>query len=613
MDAASKPLLKETLDACVRVFVIISIFGLCINLLMLTAPIYMMQVFDRVITSRSTDTLVMLMMIAGIALLTMAVLEGVRGFILVRLSSWLDRRLSGQTLIATISETFKSDKSPSIQTLRDLGTFRSFLAGPSMFPILDAPFAPIFLAVMFLLHPLLGIISLIGACLLFGLALANEKATRKLLASAGQQSMVAMSQAEAAARNADVIEAMGMMPQMIARWDAKNSDSLDLQAKASDRGSIISSISKFIRLSLQIGVTSTGAWLVIAGDMSPGSMIAASIIMGRALAPVEQAIGSWKGFLGARAAYGRLKNALDVQSETTDSMPLPRPDGNIEVEGLSYIHPSAADPILRNVKFEIKAGETLGIIGPSAAGKSTLARLLVGNLVPSAGHVRLDNMDIAQWAANDRGKYVGYLPQDIELFSGTVQENIARMSQGDPEQVITAAKKAGVHELVLRMDNGYDSEIGESGARISGGQRQRIGLARAVYGDPCLLILDEPYANLDTEGDKALMATMAALKAEGTTIIIIAHRPSILRNVDRILLLQEGQVAAFGPRDEILNKMLGGKNVAGNPLSFPDPPPRPAQKAVKHPRAAKSKVRQGRPQDKAPSTPEISSQKEGGY
>jgi len=562
-------LLQETLSKAKRVFVVIALFGLCINLLMLTAPLYMMQVFDRVITSRNTDTLIMLMIIAGIALLTMSVLEAVRTYVLVRLSGWLDRKLGGSALTSSIFATLHRGEDANVQGLRDLGTFRSFLTGAGIFPILDAPFAPIFLGIMFMLHPLLGGMALGGAGILFSLALVNEIATRKPLAKSSQHSIVAISQAEAAARNADVVEAMGMLPNLIARWDKANSEALELQAQASDRGGLITSLSKFFRMALQIGVSSAGAWLVIQGDMSPGSMIAGSIIMGRALSPVEQAIGTWKGFVGARAAYGRLKARIASTEFDAQTMPLPRPNGAIDVENVSYVHPGSAAPVLRSVSFAIKPGEIVGLIGPTAAGKSTLARILVGNLYPRSGHARLDNMDVSEWPAADRGQYVGYLPQDVELFSGTVRENIARMGEGDPDIVIAAAQKAGVHEMILRMEKGYETEIGDAGAALSGGQRQRIALARAIYGSPCLLVLDEPNANLDSDGESALMQAMDTLAGEGMTIIVVAHRPNILRYADKIVVLRNGMVDDFGYRDEILEKLQGPQKMAlGGPKPF---------------------------------------------
>ncbi len=558
-------LLQDTLSKCKRVFVVIALFGLGINLLMLTAPLFMMQVFDRVITSRNTDTLVMLVLIAALALVTMAALESIRTFVLVRLSGWLDRRLGGGALKNSILTPLKTGVNPSIQGLRDLSHFRSFLTGPGIFPILDAPFAPLFLFIMFLLHPMLGGIALGGAVILFFLALLNEIATRRLLAQANHNTMVAMNHAEAAARNADVVEAMGMMPNLLGKWRKSNLEALKQQAQASDRGGIISSLSKFTRSVLQIAVSSAGAWLVIAGDMSPGSMIAGSIIMGRALAPVEQAIGSWKGFLNARAAYTRLKSRLSEEQLSEQNMPLPRPAGAIDVEAVSYVHPGSAEPVLRNVSFKINPGEAIGLIGPTAAGKSTLARILVGNIMPKSGHARLDNMDVAEWPADDRGKYIGYLPQDIELFSGTIRENIARMGEGDPDEVIAAAERAGVHDMILRLEKGYETEIGDGGAALSGGQRQRIALARAVYNNPSFLVLDEPNASLDSVGESALMQAMRSLREQGMTVIVIAHRPNILKHVDKIVVLRNGMVDDFGWRDDILEKLQGSQKAISPP------------------------------------------------
>ncbi len=563
------PQLQEVVAACGKTFIAVAAFGLCINLLMLTAPLFMLQVFDRVITSRNTDTLVMLMIVAVVALLTLALLEAVRSFTLVRISNWLDRRLGGITLSGSIVATINSGKDPSVQALRDLTTFRTFLSGPSIFPIMDAPFAPIFLAVMFMLHPILGVIALIGAIVLFSLAVVNELATRQLLMQAGGRSIAAMNQAEAAARNADVIEAMGMMPQLIKRWHAGNAEALSLQAQASDRSGLVSSITKFLRMCLQIAVMSAGAWLVIKGEMTPGSMIAGSIIMGRALAPVEQAIGTWKSLLSARAAYGRLKAHLNATPARGEAMPLPAPEGKVEVEGVAYVHGQASDPIFKGVSFALKPGETLGLIGPTAAGKTTLAKLLVGNFVPRAGTVRLDAMDVFAWQADDRGKHIGYLPQDVELFSGTIKDNIARMGQGDPEAVVTAAKRAGVHEMVLRMENGYDTEIGTGGTALSGGQRQRIALARALFGEPRFLVFDEPNANLDSAGEEALLNAIKTLKEERRTVVIIAHRPNLLLHVDKVLILRGGGVAAFGPRDEVLEKLRGAEDANSLPPGGP--------------------------------------------
>ena len=557
MRGPSNPQLNEALGACRGGFLAVVAFSLGINVLMLTAPLFMLQVFDRVLSSRSTDTLVMLMLVAGFALMALAALDAIRATVLIRLSTWLDARISGSVLAGSVLATLRNAIDPSVQALRDLATFRTFLSGPGIFPVLDAPWTPIFLGVIFMLHPLLGWLSLAGASVLFALALTNELATRNLLAASSVASFKALNRAEAAVRNADVIEAMGMMPQLVRRWHRQNAESLDLQARASSRSTSITSASKFLRLVLQIGILGVGAWLVIESELTPGAMIAASILMGRALAPVEQAIGSWKQMVAARGAYQRMKRQLDETPVRGLGMPLPAPSGHVSVEGLSFVFPGASEPILRNVNFELHAGEALGLIGPTAVGKTTLARLMIGNLAPRTGHVRLDGMDVAEWDSDDMGRHVGYLPQDIELFSGTVRENIARMADGEPDAVIAAARIAGMHEMVLGMAQGYDTEIGEGGTALSGGQRQRIGLARAVYGDPRFVVLDEPNANLDGAGEAALSDAIDTLKERGATIVVIAHRPSVLRQVDKVVVLRDGTVDKFGPREQVIPGVSG--------------------------------------------------------
>jgi ATP-binding cassette subfamily B protein/ATP-binding cassette subfamily C protein len=554
---AKSTLLQETVASFGRAFIVVGLFSLCINLLMLTAPLYMLQVFDRVISSGSTDTLLMLMLVAGIALMTMSALEALRTVAMVRVSSWLDNKLGGTLLLGSLAATLNTRKDPSVQALRDLATVRTFLSGAGVFPIMDAPWTPIFLAVMFMLHPLMGWLSVIGAVFLFGLALANEISTRDLLMKSGGTSVAALRQAESSVRNADVIEAMGMAPSMVRRWATQNAKSLALQAQASLRSGNITAISKLLRMGLQIGIMSLGAWLTIKGELTAGAMIAGSILMGRALAPVEQAIGTWKQLVSARNAYDRVKAQLNSDLIGEPGMPLPAPKGNLSVEGVTFTYGGSKNPVLRNIRFDLAAGETLGLIGPTAVGKTTLARLLVGNLAPNLGHIRLDGMDVSDWNSDDLGKHIGYVPQDVELFFGTVNENIARMQEPDPEAVVAAAKKAGMHDMILHMDKGYDTQIGEGGAALSGGQRQRIALARALYGNPKFMVFDEPNSNLDSDGEKALLDSIRELKDQGATVIVIAHRPSVLQNVDKILVLGNGGVELFGLRDEVFAKLSG--------------------------------------------------------
>ena len=556
--------LKEAIRGCRGAFGAVVVFSLCINLLLLAAPLYMLQIFDRVITSRSIDSLVYLTLIVLLAICALAALEAVRNRVLVRVSTWLDSRLGGAVLANSIVSGGKGTAPQGIQGLRDLSALRSFLTGPAIFPILDAPWTPIFIGVIFLMHPLLGWLALCGAVALFILAIANELATRRLLEIYGAKSIVALRHAEAAVRNANAVAAMGMMPNLVQRWQDSSRDILGTQASASLRAGAIAALSKLIRQSLQIGVLGVGAWLVLGNEITAGVMIAASILMSRALAPVEQAIGSWKSAVATRTAYRRIKRLLAEGARHGPSMSLPAPQGRVRAENLSYAYPGATEPTIRNVDFRLEPGEVLGLIGTTAAGKTTLANLLVGVLGPSAGHVRLDGADVADWDSEDLGPHVGYLPQDVELFSGTVRENIARMGPTDADKVVEAARLADVHEMILALPNGYETEIGEGGMALSGGQRQRIGLARAVFNDPKFVVLDEPNANLDGAGEEALLNVIATLKSRGTTLVVITHRPSLLRNVDTVLVLQQGTVGSVGPTDQIIPAVT-------SPRSTPDP------------------------------------------
>jgi PrtD family type I secretion system ABC transporter len=566
--------LSEALLRCRRGLVAVVFFSFAINMLLLTAPLYMLQVFDRVLTSRSVNTLLYLTLVATFAFLILWGLEIVRGRVMVSLGTWLDRRVGGEVLAASLGARL-GQRTSSIQPVRDIGVVRTFLTGPGIFPILDAPWTPVFLAVVFLLQPILGWIGLFGAVVLFFFALANDLSTRGPLVRAGQISSSAFDEAQAAARNADVIEAMGMMPNVVSRWIQSIDGSLVEQARASRISGLITSSSKFVRQTLQIAILGVGAWLVLGNELSPGGMIAGSILIARALAPVEQAIGSWRGAIGARAAYSRVKRVLALAAQPDAAEPLPEPEGSVSAEGVSFAYPGEKEPFLRNIGFELKPGESLGLIGPTASGKTTLARILVGTLKPQLGHARLDGVDVAEWDARDRGQYVGYLPQDIELFSGSVRENIARLGQGDAEGVYAAARLTGVHEDILALPSGYDTEIGVGGMALSGGQRQRIGFARAVYGDPRLVVLDEPNSNLDVTGEKALLVALTHLREKGSTVVIIAHRPGVLRSVDKILVLRQGSMDMFGPRDEVLTKLGGTKAPASPPKQVGAPQEKP--------------------------------------
>ncbi len=532
-------------------------FSLCINLLMLAAPLYMLQVFDRVISSGNTDTLIYLTVVTLAAILALACLEMVRGRLMVKLGTWLEQRLTEPVFAASVALASQTKDAASVQGLRDVATLRNFLTGPAVFPIMDAPWLPVFLAIIFLLHPTLGWIAAGGALILLALAVINDFISRRALQQSSAASIEGLSQAEAAVRNADVVMAMGLMSNLNRRWATSNGRALGLLAEASNSSGLLSAASKFIRLGLQIAMMGAGAWLVLGSELTPGGMVAGSILLGRALAPVDQAIGSWKGAIAARGAFARIRTLLTAQSLINETMDLPVPEGRLSVENLLYAYSRDFEPVLRGLSFEIKPGEILGVIGPTASGKSTLARLLVGNASPESGHVRIDGADMHSWNRNDRGKYLGYLPQNIELFGGTVSENIARMGEIDPERVVQAARAADVHDIILRLPNGYDTNIGENGAVLSGGQRQRIALARALYCNPRLVVLDEPNSNLDFTGDSALVKAMQQLKQQKSTTVIVTHRPSILKYADKILVLYPGGRYEFGTREKMLTRVAG--------------------------------------------------------
>ncbi|MBX4909211.1 type I secretion system permease/ATPase [Rhizobium bangladeshense] len=528
-----------------------------INVLMLTGALYMLQVYHRVLSSHSLETLAMLSLMAAGALVAMAGLEVVRGRLLAKVGSWMNARLAPVLLTASVEYAASAPGQANARPLRDLDQVRNFFTSPSIFPILDAPWAPLFFAAIFFMHPWLGWLALCGGAVLFALALLNEWLTRKPLTEAAGAQSRAYLQAEAAIRNAEVVQAMGMLKPLLEGWKLQQDEANKGQVVAANRGGIISAIARCHRLALQMGILGLGAYLVLRNEASPGIMVAASILMGRALSPVEQAIGTWKATVGARAAYRRLTAVAGQHPEASPVLALPRPMGRFEADNI-VLSRQGGEHILKGISFHLEPGESMALIGQSAAGKTSLARILAGAWRPSGGRALLDGMDVAQWAAEDRGHHVGYLPQDIELFAGTVSENICRFATISPvvfDKVVKAAQLAGVHDLIKGLPKGYLTEIGESGAVLSGGQRQRIGLARALYGDPALVILDEPNSNLDRDGEEALISALGTIKAAGTTVILIAHRPNIMETVDKILVLNRGQQDLFGPRDYVFNEL----------------------------------------------------------
>jgi PrtD family type I secretion system ABC transporter len=555
--------LNETLKAFRSAFVGAGLFSLFINLLLLTSPVYMLQIYDRVLASRNITTLVVISIAAMGLFLVYSVLETLRSRVLVRIGGSLDRQLNARVFAAIFKGALLRPGMGSGQAIRDLDTVREFLTGSGLFAFFDAPWLPIYMGAVFLIHPLLGVVSLIGGSLLFILAVMQELATRRTLQDAGQANINASRTLENSLRNVEAITAMGMMPDMRSRWQERRQKTLVLQAIASDRAGLILALSKFVRIALQTAILGFGAYLVIKNEITGGLMIASSIMMGKALQPIEIAVAGWKQLLNARTSYERLSAILQAIPADVPHMELPAPSGMIELERVIAAPPGSNIPVIKGVSFRIAAGDILGIIGPSAAGKSSLARLLVGVWPAHSGVVRVDGSDIQTWDKDRLGPHIGYLPQDIELFEGSIADNIARFGRVDADAVIEAARMAGVHDMILQLGNGYDSMIGPSGMTLSGGQRQRVGLARALYKCPALIVLDEPNSNLDRDGEAALARTLAELKTRKRTTIVITHRPNILASVDHIMVMNSGQIESFGPRDEVLGKYLRPQAAAG--------------------------------------------------
>ncbi|HVJ24637.1 MAG TPA: type I secretion system permease/ATPase [Burkholderiales bacterium] len=534
-------------------FVFAGLFSLVINLLLLVPPLYMLQVFDRVLTSRSGETLFVLTVAAVAALGFMAMLDVLRTRLLAAAGAALDRGLGPRVLDGLLAQTARLSGAAYLNGLRDVNTLRGFLGGNGLLTLFDAPWLPFFLLVIFLFHPLLGAIALAGALFMVLLAWLNERLTREPLERAQTEARRAARFIDANVRNAEVVSALGMLPAVTRRWARLNDAALGEQARAARAGSFFSGSTKFARQFIQLAMLAGGAYLVVAEHVTAGVMIAATILLGRALAPVETLVGGWRGLVEARSAWRRLDQLLKDSPQLEPGTELPAPLGRLEVERVVF---GLGDkPILRGVSFKLEPGEALGLIGPSASGKSTLARLIVGVWKARAGVVRLDGADVATWPRERLGPHIGYLPQDVELFAGTVAENIARLGEPADAEVIRAAQRAQVHEMILRLPKGYDTEIGEGGQSLSPGQRQRIALARALYGNPRLVVLDEPNADLDSEGEEALLGALQGLKADGVTLVIIAHRPSMLRGVDKMLVLRDGLVDRFGPRGEIMERV----------------------------------------------------------
>jgi PrtD family type I secretion system ABC transporter len=551
---------------CTAAFIGIGVFSGVINLLALTGSLYMLQVYDRVLPSRSIPTLVGLTVLMLILYSANGVLDLIRMRIMSRVGSQIDRTLRQRVFGAVLNTPLRSGQgNDGSQSIRDLDQIRTFLSGLGPIALFDLPWLPLYLVLVYALHPLLGIVATLGAIMLVIMTMLTELRTRKPLRVAAASSASRQIFSEANRRNAEVIRAMGMTGRMNAMWNVLCESTLQDQLQASDIGTSYGTISKIIRMILQSAILGLGAYLVIQSEASAGVIIASSITVSRALAPIEVAIANWKGFIGARQSYERLTRLLTIHPADTQVVELPAPVNNVSVENLTLGAPGQRQPIVSNVTFQLEAGSGLGIIGPSASGKSSLARGLVGVWRPLAGTVRLDGATLDQWHPESLGRHIGYLPQDIELFDGTVAENIARFDpNAEMDAVIAAARAAAVHDMILRFPDGYNTRLGEAATRLSAGQRQRVALARALYGDPFLVVLDEPNSNLDSVGDVGLTQAIASVRARGGIVIVIAHRPSAIEGIDQLLVMNEGRPFAFGPKDRISKKIL-----RTNPPSVP--------------------------------------------
>ena len=550
-----------------RKLMIVAFFSFWVNLLVLGVPVYLFNISDRVLTSRSVDTLIMLTLVIGGAIFGHVVLDITRRFMLMRVAVEVECRL-GAPVLAAAAKASQAGSSREFQTLADLQQLRSFITGPVLLTMFDAPVAPVYLFAVFMIHPDLGWIVSCTGLLLLVFAMINQKLTAVPFARSSAYAMRANLQADAMARNSQVINAMGMIPESVVIWGRETAESLKAQVIAQDRNIIVAGLSKCTRLFTQIGMLGWGASLALDGKLTGGMMIAASIVGGRALAPIEGVIDGWKHFVLARSAYARIRMLLLNSPLNVDRLTLPRPTGRLTVERVLYVPPPTKKVILNGLSFHLDPGESLAIVGASGTGKSTLARMLVGSIAPTAGAVRLDMMDLRNWDPRQFGQSVGYLPQDVQLFPASIKANIARMQEDASDaSVFDAAEIADVHELISGFSQGYETVVGMDGSPLSGGQRQRIGLARAFFGDPRLVVLDEPNSNLDTPGEIALSQALMRAKARGTTTVTITQRPALLKSVDKIMILKDGAIQALGPRDEIIPMIVGRPNTPGPSLA----------------------------------------------
>ncbi|MTI18776.1 type I secretion system permease/ATPase [Rhodobacteraceae bacterium RKSG542] len=556
--------MAEGLKVCRRNLMVVFIFSLAVNILVLAIPIYLFQIADRVLTSRSTDTLIMLTVIVAGALGFHVLLDMLRRFVLMRTAVHLETRLGGPVMQAAAKASL-GGSSREFQALADLQSVRNFITGSTLLTIFDAPVAPLFLFAVFLIHPQLGMIVFCAILILLVVAMINQRLTAVPFGRANAFATRANLKADAMSRNSQVINAMGMVPESVMMWGRDTAESLKAQVIAQDRNIIMASVSKGVRLATQITMLGWGAFLALDSEISGGMVIAGSIIGSRALTPVEGTIEGWKSLIQARSAYGRIRGLLASSPLNIERLRLPAPKGRVNVERVLFVPKPSKKVILNGITFQLEPGESMAIIGNSGAGKSTLAKMLVGSISPTAGNIRIDRMDLRNWDPRQLGETIGYLPQDVQLFPATIKENIARMrSDATDDLIFRAAEMADVHNMISGFHEGYETIISVDGAPLSGGQKQRIGLARAFYGNPQLVVLDEPNSNLDPMGEKALARALLRAQQEGITSIVITQRPGLLKSVDKILVLKNGSVQMVGPRDEVLEKIQIGRRSTDN-------------------------------------------------
>lgn len=554
MDIARPSSVREALVQERSVLTTVLGYGLAINLLGLTSSLYMLQIYDRVLSSYSIETLVVLSLIAAAALFAMAGLEALRSSILQRLGARAAYRLGPQAFAIQLRGTPSAD-APALQPLRDVETVRNLIGGPAAAAFLDLPWSPIYFILLYVLHPVLFLVAVIACALIGGIAYLNDRLTAKASAAASKEQLRALQFAEVAARNGEAVVATGSTQAVSSHWLAAARGAMEHGLGATEREATFHAFARFLRNGLQIGLLGVGAALTIAGELSGGGLIAGSILGARALQPIEAVVGAWRLVLSARQAWGRLDEALAGGKGGGETLTLPRPLGAISADNVTLVPPGAQRPILSRISFDLAPGEQLAIVGPSGSGKSTLVRAILGLAPCAIGNIRIDGADVAQWQKSDLGQWIGYLPQVPLAMAGTVGQNIARFEDVPPDSIIAAAQAANVHEMILSLPKGYDTDLGPGGVRLSGGQLQRIALASALFGERPVIILDEPEAHLDAEGEATLRAALQSLRQRKATVIVVSHRPSAVTSTDKVLILRDGR-GEFGPREEILGRIM---------------------------------------------------------